>query len=192
VTLTNSGAATTPIGITSISNASANFVHSTTCASLAAGASCTITVQFAPKVAGAISDALTIVTSPAGLVTPIILTGTGTQPKSASKDVSDSKIIRDSKLLRDKGVQREQVINRPIGAPVLPIHPATEPFAPKEEATGRPFIQPEERPAVGRQPLEEPVPEKTSGAGETVQEQGQEPGSKEPESKEPESKEPAG
>jgi len=176
ITLTNSGAATTPVGITSISNASANFVHSTTCASLAAGASCTITVQFTPKVTGAISDALTIVTTPAGLVTPIVLTGTGTQPKNETKDLNDSKSIRDGKLLRDKGGQREQVINRPIGAPVLDIHPAIAPLVPAEEAVGRAFIQPEERPAVGRQALDEPAPEEAPGISSAGQDPGADPG----------------
>jgi minor extracellular serine protease Vpr len=61
VTLTNTGAATDALGITSIA-ASGDFrVSSNTCGkSLAAGASCTIGVTFSPKATGSRTGALTI------------------------------------------------------------------------------------------------------------------------------------
>jgi hypothetical protein len=85
------------------------------------------------------------------------LSGTGIQQKNATKDINDAKVIRDNKIIRDKprGMveQIRTVIHGP--GPVL-LREVAEPLAPREEATGRSFIEPEERPAVGQQPLEEP------------------------------------
>lgn len=57
VTLTNIGSA--PVGISSIA-ASANFAFSGACAALASGASCTLSVRFAPTQVGSLSGTLTI------------------------------------------------------------------------------------------------------------------------------------
>ena len=76
VTLTNSG--TAALTITSISS-STDFPESNTCsASLAAGASCTISIAFAPSQVGLENGTLTL-TDSAGVQT-LGLTGTGTAP----------------------------------------------------------------------------------------------------------------
>jgi hypothetical protein len=150
VTITNIGSATTPVAITGIGTASASYTHSTTCSSLAAGASCSIALQFAPATAGAHPDALTVNTNPPGLLAPIPLSGTGTNPKNAIKDIKDTKNVEDGKDVRDKPKGHLEQIVRPILTASPQLQAAVEP------ATGAAFIQPAERPVVGTQALEEP------------------------------------
>jgi hypothetical protein len=79
VTLTNIG--TFALSITSIAITGTNagdFLQTHTCgSSLAAGASCTISVKFKPTATGARSGALTITDSAAGSPQQVILSGTG-------------------------------------------------------------------------------------------------------------------
>jgi len=76
VTLTNTGGET--LGITSI-GASANFAQTNTCgSSLAAGASCNITVTFVPRGVGPLTGSITITDSASNSPQTVSLTGTGT------------------------------------------------------------------------------------------------------------------
>nr|WP_255604260.1 choice-of-anchor D domain-containing protein [Oscillochloris sp. ZM17-4] len=78
VTLTNSGSDT--LGISGIV-ASGDFAHATTCgATLAAGASCTISVTFTPTTAGSRSGALTISHDAEGNPHSVGLSGSGELP----------------------------------------------------------------------------------------------------------------
>src|SRR5581483_1501113 len=82
VTLKNNG--TAALAISSIS-ASGNFSQTNTCpASLAAGASCTVTATFTPTVSGAITGAVTIFDSSPDSPQVVPLTGTGSTPLSIS------------------------------------------------------------------------------------------------------------
>ncbi|GAA2648169.1 choice-of-anchor D domain-containing protein [Paractinoplanes durhamensis] len=73
VTVTNSGSAAAPVaGIAT----TGDFAQTNTCGtSLAAGASCTVSVRFAPTVAGSRTGTLTVTAS--GITTTIALSGTG-------------------------------------------------------------------------------------------------------------------
>ena len=74
-TLTNSGSAVLQIGGIS---ASGNFSQTNTCpATLAGGSVCTITVTFAPSVAGTVTGALTIADNAPGSPQTVNLNGTG-------------------------------------------------------------------------------------------------------------------
>jgi hypothetical protein len=75
ITLTSSGEAA--LAITSIT-ASAEFQETNTCgSSVASGASCTISVTFAPTAAGSASGTLTITDNAAGSTQIVALSGTG-------------------------------------------------------------------------------------------------------------------
>jgi uncharacterized protein (DUF2141 family) len=76
VTLSNTGSAT--LDISSIT-ASANFAETNTCgASVAAGASCAITVIFMPRSSGVLTGTITITDNASNSPQTIALTGTGT------------------------------------------------------------------------------------------------------------------
>jgi Abnormal spindle-like microcephaly-assoc'd, ASPM-SPD-2-Hydin/Beta-propeller repeat/Cep192 domain 4 len=78
VTLANAGSG--PLTITSIAIGS-GFTQSNTCGStVAAGASCTITVTFSPTTEGAISGSLTISDDATGSPQVVSLSGTGVRP----------------------------------------------------------------------------------------------------------------
>src|ERR1017187_3048161 len=83
-TLSNPG--TTALTITSISVTSPNsssFGESNNCGtSLAAGASCTITVTFTPASAGGLSASVTVADNATGSPQTVTLTGTGTAPQA--------------------------------------------------------------------------------------------------------------
>jgi sugar lactone lactonase YvrE len=83
-TLSNPG--TTALTITSISVTGANsssFGESNNCGtSLAAGASCTITVTFTPASAGGLSASVTVADNATGSPQTVTLTGTGTAPQA--------------------------------------------------------------------------------------------------------------
>jgi len=78
VTLSNPGTATTTL--TGVTSTSAEFaIQSNTCgASLAAGASCTVGVTFAPSASGARTGALSVASSAPGSPLAVALSGTGT------------------------------------------------------------------------------------------------------------------
>lgn len=80
VTLKNTGTGTLSITSTAITGTNtADFTRTTTCGtSLTAGSSCTITVTFSPKAAGARSAAITIVDSASTSPQTVSLSGTGT------------------------------------------------------------------------------------------------------------------
>jgi hypothetical protein len=76
VTLTNTGSAT--LNITSVSVTSSNFGQTSTCGvTLAAGASCTISVYFKPGVAGALTGSLIVADNAPDAPQAVALTGTG-------------------------------------------------------------------------------------------------------------------
>jgi hypothetical protein len=76
VTLSNTG--TGPLGITGISTSPAFFSQSNNCgSSLAAGASCTIAIQFSPTLEGMLIGSLTVQTDGAGSPQTVSLSGTG-------------------------------------------------------------------------------------------------------------------
>ena len=78
VTLSNTGSAT--LSITSIT-ASGDFSQTNTCgASLAASASCTLSVTFTPTASGSRSGSLTITDNASPATQTVSLTGTGTAP----------------------------------------------------------------------------------------------------------------
>lgn len=86
VTLTNVGSAT--LNITSIA-ASGDFARTNNCGtSLAAGASCTISVTFSPTAAGTRSGAVTITDDAAGSPHAVDLVGTGTIPPAPAVNLS--------------------------------------------------------------------------------------------------------
>ena len=79
VTLTNSGSASLTLSSIVLSGEADDFVLSKTCgASLAAGATCTISVVFKPVSAGSKTASVTITDNASGSPQPIALTGTGT------------------------------------------------------------------------------------------------------------------
>ena len=95
VTFSNPGTATTALtGITSTSTEFA--IQSSTCgASLAAGASCTVSVSFAPAASGARSGALSAASSAPGSPLAVALTGTGvvlTGNQASGKPVTASSV----------------------------------------------------------------------------------------------------
>lgn len=95
VTLSNPGTATTTL--TSITSTSGEFtLQSSTCgASLAAGASCTVGVSFAPSASGARTGALTVASNAPGSPLSVALTGTGvvlTGNQAAGKPVTASSV----------------------------------------------------------------------------------------------------
>lgn len=76
VTLTNSG--NLPLTITSMTISPSSFTETSTCgSSLAAGASCTITVTFTPAASGAIKGVLSIADNAPGSPQKVNLSGTG-------------------------------------------------------------------------------------------------------------------
>jgi Abnormal spindle-like microcephaly-assoc'd, ASPM-SPD-2-Hydin/Beta-propeller repeat len=90
VTLTNNG--TSAVSITSISIAGANssdFSETNTCgASIAAGASCTITVTFKPTSSGTRAATVSVADNAAGSPQTLSLTGTGTFVKLAPSSLN--------------------------------------------------------------------------------------------------------
>ena len=86
VTLTNIGSAALPLQAASLTGTNpGDFIKSTTCAtSLAAGASCTITVKFKPKAAGPRTASVNVRYTGAGSPQSIALSGTGLMPPSVS------------------------------------------------------------------------------------------------------------
>jgi large repetitive protein len=94
VTLTNNGTAT--LAIASVATSSAEFpILTNTCSTtLAPGASCTITVEFAPATTGARSGSLTITDdAPSGTQT-VSLAGNGLAPCALAAVVTTAKIVR--------------------------------------------------------------------------------------------------
>ncbi|WP_176441827.1 choice-of-anchor D domain-containing protein [Granulicella rosea] len=85
VTLSNTGtAALTLNSIGTAGTNAASFIQSNTCGtSVAAGASCTISVYFSPAGAGANAATVTIADSASGSPQSIALTGTGTAPAAS-------------------------------------------------------------------------------------------------------------
>lgn len=79
VTITNNGAAAVTIGSTT---GSPDFAPGTTCATVAAGKSCTMTVVFTPSVVDNESGTLTIADDAAGTPQIIPLTGRGVAPSA--------------------------------------------------------------------------------------------------------------
>jgi hypothetical protein len=76
VTLTNAATTTLTVGTVSITG---NFARTTTCGrTLAAGASCTISVTFTPTAAGALTGTLTV-----GTIGTVALSGTGQSPSAS-------------------------------------------------------------------------------------------------------------
>ncbi|MEV6929903.1 choice-of-anchor D domain-containing protein [Dactylosporangium sp. NPDC051485] len=76
VTVTNSGTASAPVGTIAVTG---DFAQTNTCgSSIAAGASCTVSVTFRPTVAGARSGSLTVTAS--GITNTVPLSGTGVAP----------------------------------------------------------------------------------------------------------------
>ena len=86
VTLTNIGSTALPLQAANLAGANpGDFIKSTTCtASLAAGASCTITVKFKPKAAGSRVAALNVRYTGVGSPQAVALSGTGLLPPSVS------------------------------------------------------------------------------------------------------------
>ncbi|MEN3308349.1 MAG: hypothetical protein V7603_4551 [Micromonosporaceae bacterium] len=74
VTVTNSG--TTSATVSAVS-ASGDFSQTNTCASLAVGASCTVTVRFTPTTSGSRTGAVTVTSNANNSPTAIALTGSG-------------------------------------------------------------------------------------------------------------------
>jgi hypothetical protein len=88
VTLTNT-ATTTPLLISGVGQATGDFSQTNNCpSSLAAGASCSISVTFSPTVNGARTGTITITDSDASGTQVISLTGTGTGPVVALSPTS--------------------------------------------------------------------------------------------------------
>jgi uncharacterized repeat protein (TIGR03803 family) len=90
VTLTNSGTASLTISSIAITGTNtADFGQSNTCgSSVAAGGSCTISVTFTPKTAGALSAAVRITDDASGSPQKISLSGTGTTAKLSPLSLS--------------------------------------------------------------------------------------------------------
>jgi trimeric autotransporter adhesin len=83
VSLSNSGSA--PLLLTSLSATPAQFVLSHNCpASLAAAASCTLTLSFAPTAVGAASGLVTLVSNAANGPNTLALSGSGVAPAAAA------------------------------------------------------------------------------------------------------------
>jgi hypothetical protein len=82
IALSNPGSAALTIGGISVTGANASsFTQSNTCgASLAAGASCTITVTFTPATTGSLSAAVSVADNASGSPQGAALTGTGASP----------------------------------------------------------------------------------------------------------------
>ena len=81
LTVTNSGTGSLDVGGVSVSGANAaDFTSTSTCTTLAAGASCTVSVTFAPGAVGVRSASLAVATNAGTQPTPVALSGTGVQP----------------------------------------------------------------------------------------------------------------
>jgi hypothetical protein len=79
VTLKNNG--TTAVTVSSVA-ASGNFAQTNTCSTLNPGATCKVTVTFAPTVSGAITGAITVIDNAPDSPQVISVTGTGNTPLS--------------------------------------------------------------------------------------------------------------
>ncbi|HZX56974.1 MAG TPA: choice-of-anchor D domain-containing protein, partial [Ilumatobacteraceae bacterium] len=85
VTVTNNGGANLVISATALGGTNANqFARTTTCATVAPGASCTINVTFRPTTAGAKTASLSITHNAAGSPSTVALTGTGVSVATVS------------------------------------------------------------------------------------------------------------
>ena len=87
VTIKNTGTAAVSLASETITgiNASSFVKSATTCgASLAVSASCTVSVEFKPAAAGALTASLSVADSATGSPQPVSLSGTGTSPLSVS------------------------------------------------------------------------------------------------------------
>jgi hypothetical protein len=92
VKLTNKGAASLEIGIVAVTGANASDFGTTGCAgtSMAAGASCSISVTFTPEVVGARAASLRISNNAPGGPHAVALAGTGVAPPSISGEGSSN------------------------------------------------------------------------------------------------------
>jgi hypothetical protein len=93
VTLTNSG--TAELTITNITLGSTDFTQTNDCGTtLAVGASCTISVTFAPAKTGALADQVSVADDATGSPHTVILSGNGIAVFSLSADSTSTTIIR--------------------------------------------------------------------------------------------------
>jgi len=95
VTVKNTGTGTVTLTSETVTgtNASSFVKSSTTCgATLAAGATCTVSVQFKPAAAGALSASLSIADNATGSPQTVALTGTGTAASSIALSVTPTSI----------------------------------------------------------------------------------------------------
>jgi hypothetical protein len=166
LTLTNTG--TQPVTITSITNVSTVFSNTFTSSALAPnGGTSTVTVVFRPAVAQGYTDALTVNTTPAGLISPISLTGSGYQRTTTGKETGTEN--------EGTGNQIEQVrlpnptLINPVN-PVVKLGPRPMLVEAPEPATGQAFIEPAERPQLD-QVFQEPEAPEESQAPSTTENQ---------------------
>ena len=90
VTITNSGTASAAVSAIS---ATGDFTQTNTCGtSIAAGASCSVTVSFRPTAAGTRTGSLTVTSSASNSPTTVALSGTGTSAATASLSTSPASL----------------------------------------------------------------------------------------------------
>ena len=120
MTLSNPGTATLTITSISVTGTNASsFTQTNTCgATLAVGASCTITVKFTPASAAALSAAISVVDSASGSPHTAALTGTGVAPLIPQAVLSPASLTFPSTTINTPATPLPLTLSNPGNAPL--------------------------------------------------------------------------
>jgi sugar lactone lactonase YvrE len=115
LTLTNNGnAPLTGIAVSLTGANPADFAETTTCgATLAASASCIISVTFTPQVAGSLTAAITVTDNASGSPQMAALTGTGTVPPAPQAVLTPTSLTFASQLLNTTSAPQTITLSNP-------------------------------------------------------------------------------
>ncbi len=115
ITLSNPGNAALSVGSIAITGVSASaFSQTNTCgATLAANASCIISVTFTPQVAGALTAAITVTDNASGSPQSASLSGTGTVPPEPQAVLTPTSLTFASQLLNTSSAAQTITLSNP-------------------------------------------------------------------------------
>ena len=122
ITLTNTGSATLNGSIT----IGSNFTETDNCSTLAVGATCTISVNFAPTTTGPLTGNIVLNNNAVNNPAPISLTGTGTAPGIA---LSFTSLTFAPQLLNTASAVQAVTLTNPGTGPLTPVVSASGDFA---------------------------------------------------------------
>ena len=115
ITLSNTGTAALSVGSIAITGVSASaFSQTNTCgATLAANASCTISVAFTPQVVGAFTAAITVTDNASGSPQSASVSGTGTAPPVPQAVLTPTSLVFASQLLNTTSAAQTITLSNP-------------------------------------------------------------------------------